>query len=131
MLISGVFQDLTEYDELRPKQVSELFTRMQRFETHPRLCYRLHRDIRNIECLITLDASSDLAAGINTSMAPEERARRFLIDNVALFSFTLGDTTGLEQQRQRFDRRLFLKHQMRSALGSHCIFGWRDRKSVV
>lgn len=95
-----------------------------------RVFSKLHPENLNIEYLAALNRQADLAFGVSFYGTPEERARQYLIANYQLFSFyrqsDTADAPGAaNRQRQQFGAQLFLKHSMRSLMGTHCIFGWR------
>lgn len=61
----------------------------------------------------------DLAAGLRVYDTPEARARQFLLSRAAPLLGSLG------HDLQFLDGLLFLKHTLRSQMGTHCIFGLR------
>src|SRR5262249_20261531 len=115
-------QGLTQ-KQLRQSQIAELRASVRRFNAAAQLHYKIHPTIESIDYLAVLDTNADLAAALTPSGSPEDRARLFLVSYYVLFSFY---TAGDQEQRRMFDSNLFLKHTLRSRMGTHCIFTWRE-----
>lgn len=95
------------------ESINKVFERIKTYALKPKIYYKIHRDLENLEYLI---GYPDLAAGLQLSDEPKERAREFLLELSELFGFS---TT------QEFRLQLYWKHDLSSWMGTHCIFGMR------
>jgi hypothetical protein len=109
--------------EMRQRQVGELHASIKRYMGTSKLYYKIHPEVGSIDYLAVLDYQTDLGAALVPNSFPADRARQFLISYYHLFSFANPDD---QEQREIFESELFLKHTLRSRMGTHCIFSWRD-----
>jgi hypothetical protein len=110
-------KDRTDGGDSPQIRIGQLYSALKRYSPQPELYYELDEHGPSIECLV----AGDLAAGAWLSGAPEERARQFLLQKSRLFDLP----------RRKFDALLFLKHVLRSRMGTHCVFGLRANGDEV
>jgi hypothetical protein len=118
-----VSQSELSQKQVRQRHIGDLHASIKRYNGSAKLYYKIHQTIGSIDYLVVLDHQTDLAAALAPSGTPEDRARQFLVTYYHLFSFARPDD---QEQRRIFDSELFLKHTLRSRMGTHCIFSWRD-----
>lgn len=92
-------------------RIRGLCNRLRRYTEEPGLYYKIHEQCNNIEYLV----APDLGLGLPLYGTPEERARQFLRFGFRLFGLS----------HRLFDQQIYLKHVLRSQMGTHCIFGLR------
>jgi hypothetical protein len=92
-------------------RIGRLYEKMKKYSTRPELYYGINGQRASIEYLV----ARDLAAGLGLSGAPEERARRFLLQQYRLF----------DVPQRKLKAQLYLKKVLRSRMGTHCIFELR------
>lgn len=101
-------------------QIKEFLDRLHDFSAPPYFQIKLHNSLNTVEWL----SGEDLSKGLRQwpeETQPEMRAWRVLNGLAPVFGL----------QPLIFRQRLLLKHTHRSALGTHCIFGLRDKDAEM
>jgi len=103
-------------------EIKQFYMQMRQYSRRPKLYVKQHKELNNIECLI----STDLSAAFDMHMAssqPERKAYLFL-QNIAGLNVLGLDATFLKES-------LFVKKTKTSDLGTHCVFGLRHEGKVL
>jgi len=95
---------------------------MRQYSHRPKLYVRHHKELNNVECLI----STDLSAAFDMHMASSQPERKAL-----LFLRNIANLNILGLDGEFLIESLFVKSTTYSDLGTHCIFGLRHEGKVL